>query len=336
MSASFPIDVVYLWVDGNDAQWRQKRQKHFSALSHESHESLAPYSNVEGRYRNNEELRFSLRALEQFFPDHGHIYLVTDGQAPSWLKPSDRLTRIDHRELIPSDALPTFDSSNIESYIHHIPGLSERYFYLNDDVFFGAPVRLQDWFYETGVYVSWSDDPEVSGELMDAQSNSLENASRLSKAWLESKAQAVAPASGPHTRPLDPGYRHTHRTFSHSPRPMMKSMLLELERDASSMFESVRSNVFRTWNRPTIISDFVPRWALAHGLAQLKAHSHLYISTGTCMATSELEDLQQQFGTLDFFCINDTTDDAHTEDPRHVLIQKTLETLLPLASSHEV
>ena len=45
-------------------------------------------------------------------------------------------------ELIPAQALPTFDSGNIESYIHRIPGLSERYFYLNDDVFFGAPVTL--------------------------------------------------------------------------------------------------------------------------------------------------------------------------------------------------
>jgi Stealth protein CR2, conserved region 2/Stealth protein CR1, conserved region 1 len=336
MPVSSSVDIVYLWVDGNDAQWRQKRQKHFEALNNESYESLAPHSNVEGRYRNNEELRFSLRALEKFFPAHGHIYLVTDGQAPSWLKPSDRLTLIDHRELIPGDALPTFDSSNIESYIHHIPGLSERYFYLNDDVFFGAPVRLEDWFWEAGVYVSWSDDPEVIGEFMDAQSNSLENASRLSKAWLENKAKPSLPTSAAHTRPLDPTYRHTRRTFSHSPRPMLKSVLLELERDALSMFESVRSNVFRTWNKPTIISDFVPRWALAHGLAQLKSHSHLYISTGSCMASTELQDLQQQFGALDFFCINDTTDDAHSEDPRHLLIQTTLAKMLPAPSSHEV
>ena len=335
MPVTSPVDVVYLWVDGNDPQWRQKRQRHFNALNSEGHESLAPHSNVEGRYRNNEELRFSLRALEKFFPDHGHIYLVTDGQAPSWLKASDRLSVIDHRELIPSEALPTFDSSNIESYIHLIPDLSERYFYLNDDVFFGAPVRLDDWFSETGVYVSWSDDPEVTGEHMDAQSNSLENASRLSKAWLEHKAQPL-PASGAATRPLNPAYRHTRRTFSHSPRPMLKSVLQELERDALSMFESVRSNVFRTWNRPTIIADFVPRWSLAHGLAQLKAHSHLYISTGTCLASTALQDLQQQFGQLDFFCINDTTDDAHSDDPRHLLIQTTLEALLPLASSHEV
>lgn len=335
MSASTSVDIVYLWVDGNDAQWRQKRQKHFKALNNESFDSLAPHSNVEGRYRNNDELRFSLRALEKFFPSHGHIYVVTDGQAPSWLKSSDRLTLIDHQELIPRNTLPTFDSSNIESYIHHISGLTERYSYLNDDVFFGAPVHMEDWFSEKGVCLSWSDDPKVKGEMMDAQSNSLENASRLSKAWLDDKAHSSSPESSGRIRPLDPNYRHTPRTFSHSPRPMLKSVLQELEQDALSMFESVRSNVFRTWNKPTIISDFVPRWALAHGLAELKAHSHLYISTGTCLSSTELADLQQQFGKLDFFCVNDTTDDAHHEDPRHLLIQKTLASLLPVASSHE-
>lgn len=335
MPVSSSVDVVYLWVDGNDSQWRDKRQMHFNALNNESQASLAAHSNVEGRFRNNEELRFNLRALEKFFPQHGHIFLVTDGQSPAWLKASDRLTIVDHRELIPAEALPTFDSSNIESYVHHIQGLSERFFYLNDDVFFGAPVQLDDWFSQDGVYVSWSDDPEVSGELMDAESNSLENASRLSKSWLEDKASTPAPGPAALTRPLDPAYRHTHRTFSHSPRPMLKSVLQELERDVPSLFESVRSNVFRTWNKPTIVSDFVPRWSLAHGLAQLKDHSHLYISSGTCLHSNELAELQQRFGQLDFFCINDTTDDAHPEDPRHLLIQKTLESLLPQASSHE-
>jgi hypothetical protein len=71
---------------------------------------MARYSNVEGRFRDNHELRYSLRALEKFFPDHGHVYIVTDAQAPDWLRPSDRLTLVDHRDLMPEASLPTFDS----------------------------------------------------------------------------------------------------------------------------------------------------------------------------------------------------------------------------------
>ncbi|MGS0753839.1 hypothetical protein ACVBEH_03225 [Roseateles sp. GG27B] len=91
------------------------------------------------------QLRYSLRALQRFFPEHGHVYIVTDAQAPTWLRRSKRITVIDHRDLIPAAALPTFDWAD-RVYIHRIPNLSERYFYFNDDVFFGAPVKVSDRF----------------------------------------------------------------------------------------------------------------------------------------------------------------------------------------------
>jgi hypothetical protein len=158
------IDIVYLWVNGSDGAWRAKRQKYTQKLQASGNLGVAKFGNVEGRYRDNDELRFSLRALEKFFPGHGHVYIVTDGQVPDWFRASDQITLIDHHQLIPESALPVFDSGNIESYIHRISGLSERYFYFNDDVFFGAPVCLENWFFGDGIYVSWSDEPEVQGD----------------------------------------------------------------------------------------------------------------------------------------------------------------------------
>ena len=131
-------------------------------------------------------------------------------------------------------------------------------------------------------------------------------------------------------------YQHTPRTFSHSPRPMLKSVLLEIERDAPELFEQVRSTVFRTWNKPTIVSDFVLRWALAHGFAKTIDHSHLYIATGDVLETQTLQQLQSLFGRLHFFCINDTTDDAHDGDPRLKAVRETLNALLPMASRCEL
>ena len=330
------IDIVYLWVNGNESAWRTKRQKYAQELEATGNLSFAKFGNVEGRYRDNDELRFSLRALEKFFPEHGHIFIVTDGQVPDWFQASDQITLIDHHQLIPHSALPTFDSGNIESYIHHIPGLSERYFYFNDDVFFGAPVRLKNWFFENGIYVSWSDDPEVKGNKLHAESTSLENASRLSKQWLQAKSDRANLSTHPFTQKMRPQYQHTPRTFSHSPRPMLKSLMLEIERDAPDLFELVRSTVFRTWNKPTIISDFVLRWALSHGFAKTIDHSHLYIGTGQSLETQSLKHLKKLFGTLDFFCINDTTDDAKDSDPRLLQIHQNLSALLPDASQSEL
>jgi len=330
------IDIVYLWVNGNDSEWRAKREKYAQKLEATGNLSFAKFGNVEGRYRDNDELRFSLRALEKFFPEHGHIYIVTDGQVPDWFQASDQITLVDHHQLIPHSSLPTFDSGNIESYIHHIPGLSERYFYLNDDVFFGAPVCLENWFSEKGFFVSWSDEPEVIGNKLKAESTSLENASRLSKQWLQTKADKSNTRADSSVRKMNPLYLHTARTFSHSPRPMLKSVMMEIERDAPELFERVRSTVFRTWNKPTIISDFVLRWALAHGLAKTIDHSHLYIATGQAIGVQSLEHLKKQFGYLDFFCINDTTDDAHDGDPRLLQVRQMLKTLLPNSSQNEM
>ena len=117
---------------------------------------------------------------------------------------------------------------------------------------------------------------------------------------------------------------------------MLKSLMLEIERDAPDLFELVRSTVFRTWNKPTIISDFVLRWALAHGFAKTIDHSHLYIATGQSLETQSLKYLKKLFGTLDFFCINDTTDDAKDSDPRLLQIHQNLSALLPEASHCEL
>jgi hypothetical protein len=325
-----PIDIVYLWVDGNDAAWRAKRQAALQQLGSDSSSAMARYSNVEGRFRDNHELRYSLRALEKFFPQHGHVYLVTDGQRPDWLSPSERLTLVDHRDLIPEGSLPTFDSGHIESWIHHIPGLSERYFYFNDDVFFGAPVRPDDWFSPDGFHVTWSDEPEVSDEAMRMDATSLENACRLSIQWLTDKAGVGTPGRAP-----DPSYQHNFRTFAHSPRPMLKSVLLELEHTAPELFASVRSTVFRSWDKPTIISDFVLRWALAHGVASLRPYRHRYVSTGEADQHEQLQALLAEFGALDFFCINDTTDDAQTSDPRLQNVLTLLQSILPSPSGFE-
>lgn len=42
--------------------------------------------------------------------------------------------------------LPTFNSNAIESNLHRIPGLSECFLYMNDDMFLGAPVRPAHFF----------------------------------------------------------------------------------------------------------------------------------------------------------------------------------------------
>ena len=314
------VDIVYLWVDSADPLWRKRRKRAYTEWVVKHPNELAPFGNVAGRYRDNGELLFNLRALEKFFPQHGHIYIVTDGQTPRWLQPSSGLTVVDHQDLMPSRGLGVFDSGHIESYLHHIPGLSEQFFYLNDDVFFGAPVKLDDWFGERlKVFTEAEFIPEY--DTMQAHETSLVNASIQSREWMSMRYT---------------DYQHEPRVYSHSPRPMLKSAMYELEQLAPELFEPARSTSFRSWRIPSLVPDLVPRWMVYMGYAEQHVLNPLHISTGDLKAKQQLKLLQKEFGSFPFFCINDTCDDALDDDVRLQRVADTLEAILPEPSRFEV
>ncbi len=143
---SFPIDLVYMWVDGNDPAWRKKRSQYAPVVNNASSQTMA-----EARWRNNDELRFSLRSVEKFASWINHIYIITDDQRPEWLRADHpKITIIDHSQIIPADALPVFNSSAIESCIYKIPGLSEHFIIGNDDTLFSAHVSPSTFFNNDG------------------------------------------------------------------------------------------------------------------------------------------------------------------------------------------
>ncbi len=315
-----PIDIVYLWVDGSDPVWQRKRHKAYERWVSRNPDELAIFGNAAGRYRDNGELRFNLRALEKFFPAHGHVYIVTDGQVPSWLRRCKGVTVVDHQDLLPPGQGPVFDSGHIETYLHRIQGLSERFFYLNDDVFFGAPVDVNWWFdKKPKVFLEAAVVPDFDG--YQPAETSLINASLLSRDWL-----------GQH----DPSYQHEARVFSHAPRVMVKSLMQELEGLAPALFAQIRSTVFRSWRVPAIVPDLVPRWMVHMGYAEQRTLDPLHICACGPKAEQQLLSLAERFGTLPFFCINDTCDEARDGDPRLLRISNALQKLLPQPSSFEL
>ena len=134
------------------------------------------------RFADNDELRYSLRSLQQNAPWVRHVYLVTNGQVPSWLDlDNPRITLVTHGEIFPNKShLPTFSSVAIESHLHRIPGLSEHFLYFNDDVFLGQPVSLEDFISPEGVYsvYLWPDRGGAFNKT-DAHSRSLAHVDHL-------------------------------------------------------------------------------------------------------------------------------------------------------------
>ena len=131
-SRDFAVDLVYMWVDGNDPVWRAKRNQYIDGGAKKSAEGVD-----DARWRDNEELRYSLRSVEKYASWINHIYIITDGQCPEWLDASHpKVTIVDHKDILPAEALPTFNSQAIESCIYKIEGLSEHFIVGNDDTMF--------------------------------------------------------------------------------------------------------------------------------------------------------------------------------------------------------
>jgi hypothetical protein len=105
----------------------------------------------EARFACHEELRYSLRSIERFAPWFNHIYIVTNGQVPTWLCSHPRITIVTHEQILDPRHLPTFNSHVIGSALHRIPGLSEHYIYFNDDVLLLRPLAPTDAFTAGGI-----------------------------------------------------------------------------------------------------------------------------------------------------------------------------------------
>ena len=138
------IDLVYLWVDGSDPVWLAK--KNAAMVADGRHLTTAQVG--VNRWRDNDELKYSLRSVEKFAPWINHIFIVTDGQRPAWLANNPRVSIIDQNDIVPPEYLPLYNSAALELFLYKIPGLSEHFIYSNDDEFIGRPLA-PGFFFDT-------------------------------------------------------------------------------------------------------------------------------------------------------------------------------------------
>ena len=112
------------------------------------------------RFQDNSELQYSIRSIERFAPWVRKIYIVTNGQIPSWINlDHPRLQIVPHGDIfLNTSNLPVFSSPAIEANLHRIPGLSKKFIYLNDDVMFGTPIWPEDFYTHAKgqkAYLAW-------------------------------------------------------------------------------------------------------------------------------------------------------------------------------------
>lgn len=125
----------------NDPAWQAK----FSKYSNNKDNTKNGVS--EARFRDNGFLRYWFRGVEKFAPWVRKIHFVTDGQKPEWLDANNpKINLVNHKDFIPAQFLPTYNSVVIERYIHKIPGLAEHFVYFNDDFYITNNVPEERFF----------------------------------------------------------------------------------------------------------------------------------------------------------------------------------------------
>ena len=282
------IDAVFTWVDGSDPTWQEKKRRRLKEMGRPPlHETAAN----DARYAQIDELRYALRAVTRYAPWLRRIFLVTDGQRPPWLADEyPQVTLVRHDEIFSDPAaLPTFNSHAIESRLHHIPGLAERYLYFNDDIFLGRYMHPTDFFTESGLPRLFPTHEAISDSPITPEDRPVIAAAKNNSRILTALA----------------GTRATH-TLKHTPHAMQRSLAFELEDLAEDSFRVTQGSPFRSRTDLSICSSLLPYYGLATGRAVEGTIRHFYSDVASEELAWRLPRLLEH-RDADIICLNATT-----------------------------
>lgn len=140
------IDIVIPWVDGQDMRWINEKNEYLQKAGR-----LQKDCANDGRYRPNIDLKYWFRSIEKCMPWIRYIFFVTYGQIPEFLNVNHpKLRIVQHKDYIPEEYLPTFNSNTIEMNLFRITELSENFILFNDDV---LPLEYfnEEYFFKNGL-----------------------------------------------------------------------------------------------------------------------------------------------------------------------------------------
>ena len=148
-------DFVIAYVDNQDQVWRKTYIDYCSKnrLQEKIVEMLG------ARYGGINFLSYQLKLVNKNMPWINKIYLLLSNIEQ---KPKDLPSNVEvvlHRDFIPFNFLPTFNSTTIEMFLWNIKGLSEHFIYANDDMLPIRPMKPSDFFEGDKIKINWQEQP---------------------------------------------------------------------------------------------------------------------------------------------------------------------------------
>lgn len=146
MNNNFPIDYIVPMVFPGDPHWQSDLRRATGGI-------FCNHDNVRYRSWDNEDLL--IQCIRQNLPWLRNIIIILarESQVQPWMTattPSGfaagNIRLVFHRDFMPPEAIPTFNSRCIEMFLYRIPGIADHFLYANDDMFPLTPLRPDDFF----------------------------------------------------------------------------------------------------------------------------------------------------------------------------------------------
>ena len=200
------MDIVISFVDCKDKVWVTNYLS-FIGLK-ENHHFLPKIDFF--RFYNYDTIKYVFRGIDKFIPYVNNIFLVVSNieQVPEYIDQS-KIKVVLHKDFIPEQYLPLFNSTAIEMFLHKIPGLDEEFVYFNDDTIPISPIAYEELFKNGLPCLNFVDNYMLPG-------NPTYKHVKLS--FFEAK-NTVEQLTG---KPID--YNGNELCPTHIPHPMLKSI----------------------------------------------------------------------------------------------------------------
>ena len=143
------MDAVISYVNCNDKIWRAEYDKY-----------CTDFETKKYFFYDWGTLKYVLRGISVYMPYIKNVFLIVSNieQVPDYVDQS-KVKIVLHKDFIPEEYLPTFNSCTIETFMNDIEGLDEQFIYFNDDMIPIAPISYGDLFCNGKPCISFESNP---------------------------------------------------------------------------------------------------------------------------------------------------------------------------------
>lgn len=328
------IDFVITWVDMEDPKWKAEFSKYSGKKDNEKN------GVSEARFRDYGFLKYWFRGVEKFAPWVRKIHFVTSGQKPEWLDENNpKINLVNHKDYIPAEFLPTYNSVVIERYLHKIPDLAEHFVYFNDDFYIINNISTER-FFKNGVpcdiavfqynpsWSQWYKRIKNNLKIINKHFDKKEVMARDHDKWFHKSYGSRARWN----YLLKPYGKFITLRTPHNAQPYLKSTFEEVWAVAEKELTETSANRFRT------VTDYTPElfrtWQICKGnFEPYNTYSDTKMFPLMVKPKQAIKAIYNQSYTL--ICLNDN---VHIRNYEQVMgnIKNAFESILPEKSSFEL